>query len=112
MDIVQNINHYIENTGYTLTELERICGFPKSSLRKWSENIPSISKVAKVAEVLNVSLDSLYYGKEKSSSSELSEEEQEYIAKFNRLTDIDKGKIIERMDVMYSSYPPEVKENA
>ena len=32
--------------------------------------------------------------------------------KFNRLTDIDKGKIIERMDVMYSGYAPEVKENA
>lgn len=112
MDIVQNINQCIENTTYTLTELERLCGFPKSSMRKWSENIPSISKVAKVAEILNVSLDYLYYGKEKDSPSELTEEEQECIDKFNRLTDIDKGKIIERMDVMYSSYAPEVKENA
>ena len=49
---------------------------------------------------------------ESTEEPELSEEEQEYIAKFNRLTDIDKGKIIERMDVMYSSYLPEVKENA
>ncbi|MCI5752326.1 MAG: helix-turn-helix domain-containing protein [Oscillospiraceae bacterium] len=111
MDIVQNINNYIENTPYTLTELERICGFPKSSMRKWSENIPSISKVAKVAEALNVSLDCLYYGKEKSSPAELSEEEQECIEKFNRLTDIDKGRIIERMDVMFSEYPPEAKES-
>lgn len=65
MDIVQNINKAIQGTRYTLTELERICEFPKSSMRKWSENIPSINKVAKVADVLNVSLDYLYYGEEK-----------------------------------------------
>lgn len=94
MDIVQNINQCITNTPYTLTELERICGFPKSSMRKWSENIPSISKVAKVAEVLNVSLDCLYYGKEKNSSSELSEEERELLTIFNLVSEREKGELI------------------
>lgn len=112
MDIVQNINRYIENTAYTLTELERICGFPKSSMRKWSENIPSISKVAKVAEVLNVSLDFLYYGKEKSSPSELSEEEQELLVKFGRLDNDDKQRLLAIADSLFSVYPAEKKENA
>ena len=112
MDIVQNINQCIANTPYTLTELERICGFPKSSMRKWSENIPSISKVAKVAEVLNVSLDCLYYGKEKSSPSELSEEEQKCIDLFSQLDTLDKGRILERMSCMIENYTPEMKENA
>lgn len=63
VDIIQNI---MSITNKTLTEIERACDFPKSSMRKWSENIPSINKVAKVAEFLNVSLDYLYYGIEKS----------------------------------------------
>ena len=71
-----------------------------------------INEIIDIAEKFQISLDYLIYGKEKNSSSELSEEEQECIDKFNRLTDIDKGKIIERMDVMYSSYAPEAKENA
>ena len=100
MDIVQNINHYIENTGYTLTELERICGFPKSSLRKWSENIPSISKVAKVAEVLNVSLDSLYYGKEKSPSADLSEDRQRLLEMYDLLSDMERGEILGELKQM------------
>ena len=110
MDIVQNINHYIENTTYTLTELERICGFPKSSMRKWSENIPSISKVAKVAEVLNVSLDCLYYGKEKSSPSELSEEEQELLRIYNNVSEREKGELIGYARRMLETSSPESRE--
>lgn len=112
MGIVQNINQCIENTNYTLTELERICGFPKSSMRKWTENIPSISKVAKVADVLNVSLDYLYYGKEKNFSSELTEEELNCIDLFSQLDTLDKGRILERMSCMIENYTPEMKENA
>lgn len=111
MDIVQNITNVIDKTPITLTEIERQCGFPKSSIRKWSENIPSISKVAKVAELLNVSLDILYYGKEKSSSSELKNEELELLEKFNKLLDIDKGRILDRMESIFESYSPEQKEN-
>ena len=71
-----------------------------------------LNEIIAISEKFQLSLDYLIYGKEKSSPSELSEEEQECLDKFNRLTDIDKGKIIERMDVMYSSYTPELKENA
>lgn len=110
MDIVQNINRYIENTTYTLTELERICGFPKSSMRKWSENIPSISKVAKVAEVLNISLDCLYYGKEKSSPSELSKEEQELLQIFNSVSEREKGELIGYAKRMLETNSPESRE--
>lgn len=111
MDIVQNINQCIENTNYTLTELERICGFPKSSMRKWSENIPSISKVAKVADVLNVSLDYLYYGKEKSSSSELSEDERELLTIFNLVSEREKGELIGYARRMVETSSPEKRED-
>lgn len=111
MDIVQNINHCIENTTYTLTELERICGFPKSSMRKWSENIPSISKVAKVAEILNVSLDYLYYGKEKSSPSELTDDEQELLLMFNLVSEREKGELIGYARRMVETSSPKSRED-
>lgn len=90
------------------------CGINTSFLTDWKNNkvkSPSYDKLVKIALFLNIDLYELFLGQKK-SSLELTNEEQECIDKFNRLTDIDKGKIIERMDVMYSSYAPEVKENA
>ena len=57
MDILQNITDVAKNKGLTLTEIERECGFSKSSMRKWSENIPSVGKIIKVADCLGVSVD-------------------------------------------------------
>lgn len=87
MDIVQNI---LNNTDRTLTELERILGFPKSSMRKWSESIPSIEKVSKVAEYLNVSLDVLYYGKDKNIADT---QEQELINIYRNVPENAKAEI-------------------
>lgn len=109
---VDLIRTLAKQKGVSLTKLEEILGFGNGTIGKWVKQSPSCDKLGAVANYLSVSIDYLYYGKEKSSSSELTEEEQECIDKFNRLTDIDKGKIIERMDVMYSSYAPEAKENA
>lgn len=101
VDIIQNI---MSITTKTLTEIERECGFPKSSMRKWSENIPSINKVAKVAEYLNVSLDMLYYGREKTSSFELSMKEFELLELFSQLTEDDKMRFIGRMEERIETY--------
>ena len=109
---VELIRTLAKQKGVSITKLEEILGFGNGTIGKWVKQNPSCDKLRAVANYLSVSIDYLYYGKEKSSSSELTEEEQECIDKFNRLTDIDKGKIIERMDVMYSSYAPEAKENA
>ena len=113
--ILRIIIENVKKNNVTEKECLLACGINTSFLADWKNNkvkSPSYDKLIKIAQYLNVDLYELFLGEEKSSSSKLSEEEQEYIDKFNRLTDIDKGKIIERMDVMYSSYPPEVKENA
>ena len=110
MDIVQNISEIIQDMDFTLTELERMCGFPKSSMRKWSENIPSISKVAKVAEILNVPLDYLYYGKEKSPTSVLSEDEHELLMIFNLVSEREKGELLGYARRMVETGSPESRE--
>lgn len=62
MDITQNISILAKRKGITLTQVERSCGFSKSSIRKWSENIPSIEKILKVADYFDCSVDYLLTG--------------------------------------------------
>ncbi len=93
MDIVQNLKEIAQKRGLTLTEIERMCGFPKSSIRKWSENIPTIKKVLVVCEKLNISLDYLVLGKPGCS---LSEDELSLLSDYNSVDDISKIIIRER----------------
>lgn len=97
MDIVQNIEKLAKNKDITLTELERLCGFSKSSIRKWSENIPNIKKVVTVCEVLNVSLDYLVFGE---SATGISSDEQELIDNYNSVDELSKALIRERAAVL------------
>ena len=102
MNIVQNISNVIENTSITLTKIERECGFPKSSIRKWSENIPNAEKVYKVAQYLGCTVDYLLTGKEKSppQSEELTEDELMLLDMYGLLTDREKGEIVGEMRIL------------
>lgn len=99
MNIVQNIEKIAKNQGLTLTEIERRCGFSKSSIRKWSENIPNIQKVISVSEILNVSLDFLIFGSETFNSS-LTKDESSLLAAYNSVDELSKALIMERAAVL------------
>jgi len=43
------------------------------------------------------------------SKTTVTSSEKAFIDMFNRLTDIDKGRILERMDMLFDEYPPEIK---
>ena len=94
MDIIQNINDIAKSKGLTLTEIERMCGFSKSSMRKWSENIPSMEKIIKVADTLNVGLDYIVYGTNR--DERLNDDEQELLSNYRKSSRIDKARIQER----------------
>lgn len=96
----------------SLTKLEEMLGLGNGTIGKWAKQSPSCDKLYLVANFLSVSLDYLYCGKEKSSPSELSEEEQKCIDLFSQLDTLDKGRILERMSCMIENYTPEMKENA
>lgn len=70
-----------------------------------------LTDIIEISEKFQLSLDYIVYGKEKSSSSELTKEELEVLEKFNKLLDIDKGRILDRMESIFESYSPEQKEN-
>lgn len=64
-----------------------------------------------ISEKFQLSLDYLVYGKEKSHKSELSSLQIELLDRFELLSEVDKGRILDRMQSMYEAYTPEQKES-
>ncbi len=87
----------------------------------------SYVKMAEFAEYLNCSVDYLLGRTDnprshtitgsdledikKTLNPDLSDSELECLKKFNKLEDIDKGRILDRMDTIFDSYSPEQKES-
>ena len=59
MGIYDNVKHLCRNTGKRILDLEMDLGFPRSSISKWNENIPSVLKVKKVADYFGVTMEEL-----------------------------------------------------
>lgn len=51
--IYQRVKKACKDKGVTVSELEEKLKFPKGSVYKWDENIPSVVKVYSVAKVLD-----------------------------------------------------------
>lgn len=71
MNIVQNIINIAKEKKITIAEIERKCNFPKSSIRKWNDSPPSITKIIKISEILNISIDEIITGKSIYTKSEI-----------------------------------------
>lgn len=111
MDILDRISLLLGNKEQQ--ELTTYLGLKNSAFSDWkSGKSQSFRKyLIEISEFFNVSIDYLVYGKEKSSTSELTDIEQELLEKFRHLLDVDKGRILDRMATIYENYSSEQKEN-
>ena len=57
--LLENVKKLCESKGITVAQLERDICLSNGSIRKWDESIPSVDKLAKVADHFNVSTDYL-----------------------------------------------------
>ncbi len=57
--LYDNVKRLCEEKGVSILSLEKVLGFPRSSICKWNENEPGIRKVQKVADYLGVSIEEL-----------------------------------------------------
>ncbi len=57
MDIVEKIKYLAKENGTDMANIERCVGLGNSSIRRWSNNSPSVNKVLLVANFLKVSVD-------------------------------------------------------
>ena len=62
MGIVSRISACAKGKGLTIAEIERRCGFGANTMHRWDQNSPSLDKVMKVANMLDLSIDYLATG--------------------------------------------------
>lgn len=65
MSLVKRIDALCKQRNTTLTAIERECGLGISSIRKWDDHSPSLTKVMAVADALDVSVSDLIGEQEK-----------------------------------------------
>lgn len=91
--------------GTNPTALSLKLGLSKGNTTSWKKGgNPSVEVLMQIADELNCTTDYLLTGKEKSPKFELSDIERELLEKFNRLEDVDKGRILGRMDIILDEY--------
>jgi len=57
--LYDNVKAACKQQGVTILKMESDLGFPRSSICKWNENEPGVSKVKKVADYLKVDINQL-----------------------------------------------------
>lgn len=79
MDIVNKIKALCEEKQITITELERLVGIGRSTIRNWDKSYPTTDKLQKVADYFRVSIDYLLGREEKLNA--LTQEDELDLAK-------------------------------
>lgn len=87
MGLYETIRDIAKSKGYSVNRLEQELGFARSSINKFNKNKPSVDKLQKIAELLDVSVDYLMTGTEdKKESPVLTARDERDIAKdLNRI---------------------------
>ena len=62
--MLNRISELISAKNLSFSSVERQLGFGNGSIKRWDKSMPSIDKVALLANFLNVSIDYLFTGKE------------------------------------------------
>lgn len=65
MGLYENVKDIAKSKGYSINRLEKELGFARSYISKFKTITPSMDKVQKIADFLEVSVDFLMTGEEK-----------------------------------------------
>ena len=60
--LYSNIKVLCETSGISISQLERVLKFPRSSICKWNDNEPGIWRDQKVADYFGVPIENLLKG--------------------------------------------------
>lgn len=96
MQIVERIKKKCSEKGTTMGTLEKELGFANGTIRRWDEKIPSLDRVYKLANRLDITLEWLITGKE---AAELTEEEQHIIEIYRSADQAGKRRIMQHVEV-------------
>lgn len=97
MTITERIFTILSQNKLSQKDFAKIIDVNEKTVSAWKKNnsLPPLDKISNISDCLGVSIDYLLTGKEKSSSAvELNADEQELLTYYNKLQDINKGKVI------------------
>lgn len=104
-----NLKSICDSKGIKITPLVAECGGAKGSISNWKKGAsPNSDIVAKLAVRLNVSTDTLIFGKE---SLNCSLDEEELLTNYRAVNDIKKAQIRERAAVLAELEAAKEKNN-
>ncbi|MDO5558093.1 MAG: S24 family peptidase [Oscillospiraceae bacterium] len=99
--MVDRITALIKEKGLSINAVEKALGFGNGAIKRFNTSSPSIDKIIALSDFLNVSVEYLLFGKNKSSSpNKLSDDEQELINLYTQLNRDDRIRIHERAEVL------------
>lgn len=61
MGLYENIKTIVASKGISISKLEKDLNFPRSSIKKYDTNVPSVEKIRMISEYLNVPIDRIIY---------------------------------------------------
>lgn len=102
MDFYNNLQSICKSKGTTLTKVLEECGLSKSYVTHWKKGVkPTFEQMITVAHQLNISLDTIA-GIENMA---FNIENQILINKYSSLTEENKTRILERIDILLETQP-------
>ena len=107
LNFLERLKLLLDRRKMTMAELERSLGFGNGTIRRWSNNYPSIDKVIAVADLLNVDIAWLLTGKEEAT---VPKEALDLFIKYKTLTAKDKAKVMSFIQIANIKPSTSVKE--
>ena len=92
IDVVKRINDLLAQKGWSNYELSKQTNISTNTIYDWNKSgaVPSLSNIAKICEVLGITLGQFFCGTE---SYALSPEEERILREWFSLSDLEKDKI-------------------
>lgn len=100
MDMKQRIKELCKEKKISVNKLEKDLGFGTGYVSKLDKSTPNTSKVKKISDYFNVSVDYLMTGKEPEISDDMVLEHIELIEMYEKLSSIQKDHIIATMKLL------------
>lgn len=104
--MVERICKLIKEKGMSVNSVEKTLGFGNGAIKRFEKNSPSIDKIIKLSNFLNVSLEYLVFGTEPTlkvttiemPQSQLTQNEKEMLSIFRMLSEREQLKEIGRLE--------------
>lgn len=109
MGIISRIKDCAKKKGLTIGEVEKACNLGENSIYKWDRSSPSLDKVLRVANLIDVSIDYLATG-ENAPVSSLSDIDVKILNSLHMLDDKTQSDFLGFIEIFRQAHPDNMKE--